>query len=601
MADLRSYLVDKRHWLDSFNSLDDINSINERYQPSARQWAFRFLASHYKQSSAMGIMLFLKIQNGNLVSVDDPYRALQTSQKKTIAENVLPVSQKGADIAEWYQQIDKDLAAGDVVSVASSGAVAKSQTAYDQKILGIVSTSPGQTLGQKQSDTDIQLALTGRVPVKMASTSAAINPGDNLTSANELGKAMKATKAGVTIGKALESWKPNSGKDTIMIFVNLSWVDPSIKITADGSLSSSIQTNDTISINQPAPTPTQQSHLLSASNSGKTNLNELQDLSATISALTSQVTGHESKLSDLQNQISSLSSAFAAKASESAFIKEMTTSPLSSFNASSAAELNLDTLDVKNATVSDKLNVLGKTTVNDLGITGNLTAGVLSIKGLDTDGNASINTLGGNLKLQSTGVGGIDILAGKFTIDTKGNLDVEGNATFAKDVTIKGKLATNIIAPVPDEDLIIALNKNKNDKKKSALVVKNDSGSGVVAINQMGDVIASGSGKFANIAANALHIVRGAQADTSATETVANGSAGSTVITAHETERTIFSPHVGKESLIYITPNSNTQGVMPYIARQTAVDTKAGNKGSFTIQIPNTVQKDIKINWWIVN
>ena len=53
------------------------------------------------------------------------------------------------------------------------------------------------------------LALSGRVPVKIASSSERIAIGDFLTSSDtEPGKAMKATKAGYTIGKALESWTP---------------------------------------------------------------------------------------------------------------------------------------------------------------------------------------------------------------------------------------------------------------------------------------------------------------------------------------------------------------------------------------------------------
>lgn len=251
-------------------------------------------------------------------------------------------------------------------------------------------------------------------------------------------------------------------------------------------------------------------------------------------------------------------------------------------------ELGLEKIDTQDATVSNTFAVLGRTTLSDVGITGKITAGLMSIDGLDAEGFASINTSSGPLKFQSNGFNGVDFMNGKVAIDPNGNLEVNGNAYFAKDVTVKGKLAANIIAPVPGSDL----------------TVQNNSGRDVVKVSQNGDVTASGSarfaedvdarrGKFANI-----NIVRGAQADTSVTETKANGSAGKGIIKAKQKERTIYTPYVTKHSLIYVTATSDTQKMTPYVARQTAQE---DGKGSFTIQIPNIVSKDITFNWWIVN
>jgi hypothetical protein len=113
--------------------------------------------------------------------------------------------------------------------------------------------------------------------------------------------------------------------------------------------------------------------------------------------------------------------------------------------------------------------------------------------------------------------------------------------------------------------------------------------------------VASGSGTFKELASGKLKLIRTAQADTSLTETIATASAGTAVIITAETERTIISPFVTEDSLIYITPVSDTQGTNPYIARQTAEDFQNGIPGSFTIQIPYPVEQDIKLNWWIIN
>ena len=93
------------------------------------------------------------------------------------------------------------------------------------------------------------------------------------------------------------------------------------------------------------------------------------------------------------------------------------------------------------ATLSDNINI-----PSDL-----LVSNSLNIGGTLTLSDSSINTLAGPLYLQSLGLGGIDILAGKIVIDSSGNLTVNQN------LTVKGDLAANTIRPLPEKDLVIDL------------------------------------------------------------------------------------------------------------------------------------------------
>ncbi len=243
------------------------------------------------------------------------------------------------------------------------------------------------------------------------------------------------------------------------------------------------------------------------------------------------------------------------------------------------------------AQFSKGMMVLGPSTLSDVAIAGNLNVGGNLILA-----NNTINTLGSDLELQPLRQGNLSIMGNLVAIDTNGNLKVSGNATFAKDVAVKGKLTASLIAPIPNQDLILELNNGtmeQSNNQQSKLIIQNSSGSGILAVNQVGDIIASGSGIFARVAANGFNIIRGAQADTSLVQTIASSSAGTAIITAYETERTIISPYVKTESLVYLSAASDTQGLSPYIARQTGE--------SFTIAIPYTINKDIKINWWIIN
>ena len=110
---------------------------------------------------------------------------------------------EGADIAEYFPS-NQELQQGEVVKVDPEHAehVIRSSNAYESQVVGIVSTQPGITLGSPSLGS-YPIALAGRVPVKISSTSQDIIPGDYLTTSNDTGKAMKSTGNGVSSVKPL--------------------------------------------------------------------------------------------------------------------------------------------------------------------------------------------------------------------------------------------------------------------------------------------------------------------------------------------------------------------------------------------------------------
>ena len=189
---------------------------------------------------------------------------------------VVACSGAPTDIAEWYPA--KELVsgdgipeAGDVVATTVETAnyeeplfnprtgqqtgvkakrtvsiLAKSTKAYESQIIGIVSESPNQVLGEglpDQFSNSIPVALVGRVPVKVSLENGTIKVGDFLTSSSIPGVAMKATKRGQIVGKALDNFDGGTANGEqvkigkVMTFVNLTWYDPAINIAANGNLS----------------------------------------------------------------------------------------------------------------------------------------------------------------------------------------------------------------------------------------------------------------------------------------------------------------------------------------------------------------------------
>ncbi|MBI2032008.1 MAG: hypothetical protein HYT08_05355, partial [Candidatus Levybacteria bacterium] len=356
------------------------------------------------------------------------------------------------DIAENFPTLDDSIEAGDVVSLNyqpkpdtppdnpfehdyETEFVQKSST--NSAMLGVISEKPGVLLGGHGQKTDprsvkeVAVALSGRVPVKVSAENGEIMPGDSLTASSKPGVAMKATKPGMVIGIAIEGYS-NSDPDIIgkiSVFINLSWRDPRIQIAADGSVTnpyaqfSAEEASQLLGLINPSNDP-----VSSASSSGTFDLSS----DPLFADMQNRVTGLELNTNSLSQRVDQL-------ASESAFLQSMLNGAvLGVSTASNAASLlpDLTNINAESATISGNLMVLGRTTTADLGVTGNIAAGLLSIHGLDSslnngDGGASINSIG-DLNLQSNGLGGINILSGKVTIDTNGNIKTEGEITAKK-------------------------------------------------------------------------------------------------------------------------------------------------------------------------
>lgn len=220
-------------------------------------------------------------------------------------------------------------------------------------------------------------------------------------------------------------------------------------------------------------------------------------------------------------------------------------------------------LQAERAQFNQGLMVFGATSLSDLSVSGQL-----SIGGTMFATQNSIETLGTDLSLQSLRQGGLSIMGGLVYIDTQGNIKVKG------DLSIAGKLAVNIISPLP----------------KSDLVINNASGSGVLSINQKGDIVASGSGTFAKLN---FSLVEPALA-ISPTEFIASSSAGGAFISSYQDEVTIRNNLVTNKSVIYITPVGTPSAQSPFLMRQNPFE-------SFTVGVESPTKNPIPFNWLIVN
>jgi hypothetical protein len=167
--------------------------------------------------------LFTVAGNGT-VGIGMTCAATEPSGSLCVSGNI---AAKYQDVAEWVPA-SQALAAGTVVVLDADhfNQVVPSAIAYDTRVAGVVSASPGIILGEAGAD-KVKVATTGRVKVKVDASQGAVQVGDLLVTGTQAGYAMKSQpvsvggipmhRPGTLIGKALEPLKEGAGEILVLL------------------------------------------------------------------------------------------------------------------------------------------------------------------------------------------------------------------------------------------------------------------------------------------------------------------------------------------------------------------------------------------------
>ncbi len=330
-----------------------------------------------------------------------------------------------ADVAEHYASTES-LVPGEVVELDPSNNVSirRSTSAYSPYLLGIISTDPGVILGQGDSkqygDHTYPVALSGRVLVIVDPNSEEIHIGDYLTSSSTPGRAMKATKDGYIVGRALENWKASDGKETILVFTQLGYYSaPLLTLNESGNIliDSSLTATDSAAIATTSAVLSDSTSTSSASTKDLFNSTSMSDITKLISSLSTQIRSIEGDVQLLKS---------------------------TQLVASSSASLSSGTATLTN------LSVLKNTILGDTVLNGKLNIGILTIDNM----NNSIDAVG-TLKLQALALDSIQFEGGSIEMDKEGNLKINkgvvvGNDQMRGSVTLTANHnAVNIVPTTP--------------------------------------------------------------------------------------------------------------------------------------------------------
>lgn len=253
-------------------------------------------------------------------------------------------------------------------------------------------------------------------------------------------------------------------------------------------------------------------------------------------------------------------------------------------NDPATASATLSVADIDFATINQYLAVIGTATITTLDVTNGIFADALTSK----NGILALQPLGGIVNIaDSTLI--VDKLTGSVAIN--GDLVVTGSILADKASLNQLELGT------PPSSSASALGK--------LLAVYNESGQAVATID------ASGSANLASLTTNMITIASaGSASDSSALSNIvgsatSNATAGVATLTTPNTELTISSPYVTSNSLVYLTPTTNTDNKVLFVQSKVTCPTTSLNldpncSPSFTVGIDSPASSDISFNWWII-
>jgi hypothetical protein len=131
------------------------------------------------------------------------------------------------DIAEWVPAAERiSDATVVVIDPDRTNHVLPSSKAYDATVAGVITARPGLILGHG-NESEVKVATTGRVKVKVDATRAPIRIGDLLVTSDKPGVAMRSIpvevsgitmhRPGTLIGKALEPMARGEGEILVLL------------------------------------------------------------------------------------------------------------------------------------------------------------------------------------------------------------------------------------------------------------------------------------------------------------------------------------------------------------------------------------------------
>jgi hypothetical protein len=199
---------------------------------STDSYAFIFDTDNALTSATSSYLFSVRNNKTPVFSISANGDVQTTGQYYGSAVNVGSPGAPG-DLAERVDILPGEIVTpGDVlvVDILDKDRYRKSTSAYERAVAGVVSTKPTITVGNGKTTHTADMAMVGRVPLKVINENGDIHAGDLLVTASKAGYAMKydstqddGSRVVAIVGVALENFSEESGK--IMTLIRSGWIN----------------------------------------------------------------------------------------------------------------------------------------------------------------------------------------------------------------------------------------------------------------------------------------------------------------------------------------------------------------------------------------
>ncbi|MCX7956018.1 MAG: hypothetical protein N2593_02870, partial [Patescibacteria group bacterium] len=257
--------------------------------------------------------------------------------------------------------------------------------------------------------------------------------------------------------------------------------------------------------------------------------------------------------------------------------------------------INFENINTENLNskfiISENMTIINQANLNNLSVSGSILVNQLFIE------NNSIVSLGNELKLSSLST--INFFEDKVIISKNGTITTQGQI-----IAYQGIKTNKIETISSDNDLLVQLNKISNNKLK----ITNNT-------DEVASINASGEAFFKSLALEKFTPATPSSSIIASSENfnkngifapaieTSNTSAGIGIIPSNSNEIIIYNNNVRENSLIYITPTTNTNKTFSVIEKKSCKNNQTNQtcKPYFKVIISSIENKPIEFNWLIVN
>lgn len=200
-------------------------------------------------------------------------------------------------------------------------------------------------------------------------------------------------------------------------------------------------------------------------------------------------------------------------------------------------------------------------------------------------------------KIQPSGAGRLELMAGRLTVDEVGGVTITGDLRVAGAFTVEEDFVASGSALFKQGLLSQGNIEMLNAEGARVATLSANGAFSTTATVSAQTITASGVGSFGSLKLGSEVLT-----STGSGTITTSQPTGKAKLSAGQTEITLKSQLISPQTLIYVTPFGSTNNQVLFVKSQTAENLETSDaEGEFKVAVDSPLAQDVEFTWWIVN